>query len=157
MLTTFLELYFAGLAVVLGLLTVLWLISIPIRNVSIVDIFWGFGFVAIGSTYYVMTDVHSWRGTLVLLLTVLWGVRLSVHLGLRNLGKGEDYRYAEFRKRYGAHRYWWFSFFQVFLLQGVLLWMISSPLLAVQASNPECSVHRPGWPGIGAVDNRICL
>ena len=125
------ELYVAGLAVVMGLLALLWLVSIPIRNVSIVDVFWGFGFVVIGITYYALADGYSWRGMLVLLLSTLWGLRLSIHLGFRNLGKGEDYRYVEFRKRYGEHRYWWFSFFQVFLLQGVLLWLISSPLLAV--------------------------
>ena len=125
------ELYVTGLAVVMGLLTLLWLVSIPIRNVSIVDVFWGFGFVVMDITYYALADGHSWRGMLVLLLSTLWGLRLTIHLGFRNLGKGEDYRYVEFRKRYGEHRYWWFSFFQVFLLQGVLLWLISSPLLAV--------------------------
>ncbi|NNC69427.1 MAG: DUF1295 domain-containing protein, partial [Flavobacteriaceae bacterium] len=44
--------------------------------------------------------------------------------------KEEDYRYQQFRNDYGAQRYWWFSFFQVFLLQGFLLWLISAPLLA---------------------------
>lgn len=133
--TTIWEAYLAGFAVLLVLLTALWLISIPLRNVSIVDIFWGGGFVAANLTYWVKTEVHSTRGLLVLFLTAVWGLRLSLHLGIRNLGKGEDYRYAEFRKRYGEERYWWFSFFQVFLLQGVLLWLISSPLLAAQISD----------------------
>ena len=125
--------YLTGLAVVLSLLTALWLISIPIRNVSIVDVVWGAGFTTIGYTYHHLCDSHSWRGNLVLLLVFVWGLRLSIHLAVRNLGKGEDYRYQEFRQRYGPKRYWWFSLFQVFLLQGVLLWLISTPLLAVQA------------------------
>ena len=127
------DIYLGGLAVVLTLVTALWLLSIPLRNVSIVDIFWGMGFIAICLAYWLLADVHSTRGLLVLVLTSLWGLRLSMHLGLRNIGKGEDYRYAEFRKRYGEHRYWWFSFFQVFLLQGLLIWLISAPLLAAQA------------------------
>jgi len=117
---------------VLGLLTLLWLISIPLQNVSIVDAFWGCGFIASCAVYYAMTEVHSWRGHLVFALAAIWGLRLSIHLGIRNWGKGEDFRYAEFRRRYGAKNYWWFSFFQVFLLQGVLLWLISAPLLAAQ-------------------------
>jgi len=33
---------------------------------------------------------------------------------------------------YGENRYWWVSFFQTFLLQGVLMWLISAPLLGAQ-------------------------
>ena len=61
----------------------------------------------------------------------IWGLRLALHIGWRNHGKGEDYRYQQFRQDFGPERYWWFSFFQVFLLQGGLLWFISAPLLAV--------------------------
>jgi steroid 5-alpha reductase family enzyme len=38
----------------------------------------------------------------------------------------------EFRREYGENRYWWISFFQTFLLQGVLMWLISAPLLGAQ-------------------------
>ena len=61
----------------------------------------------------------------------IWGLRLALHIGWRNHGKGEDYRYQQFRQDFGPERYWWFSYFQVFLLQGGLLWFISAPLLAV--------------------------
>jgi steroid 5-alpha reductase family enzyme len=74
---------------------------------------------------------------MVLILLILWGIRLSAHIFKRNLGKEEDYRYQEFRKRYGEKRYWWFSFFQVFLLQGGLLWLISAPLLGVSLYSAE--------------------
>ena len=42
------EIYFAGLAAALGLMTLLWLVSLALRNSSIVDIFWGAGFVVLG-------------------------------------------------------------------------------------------------------------
>jgi steroid 5-alpha reductase family enzyme len=73
-------------------------------------------------------------------LVTLWGLRLASHIFFRNLGKPEDYRYQEFRKNYGEKRYWWFSFFQVFLLQGTLVWLISAPLLAINYFSPEKTI-----------------
>ena len=72
------------------------------------------------------------RKIILVVLVCLWGLRLSLYLAWRNWGKGEDFRYQQFRQKYGAHRYWWFSFFQVFLLQGILMWLISAPLLGAQ-------------------------
>ena len=112
------------------LMTLLWLVSIRLKNVSIVDPFWGFGFVLVSTYYYTASPVSASRPRLVLLLVAIWGLRLWLHLLIRNWNKGEDYRYVQFRKDYGESRYWWFSFFQVFLLQGFLMWIISAPLLA---------------------------
>ena len=67
----------------------------------------------------------------------VWGLRLASYLAWRNIGKGEDYRYQEFRQNYGSKRYWWISYFQTFLLQGALVLIISLPLLAVNVSNYE--------------------
>jgi len=114
------------------LMTTLWVISIFLKNVSIVDLFWGFGFVVTAFFYFIKTDGYETRKILLLVLVAIWGLRLSIYLAWRNIGKGEDFRYAQFRKNYGEHRYWWISFFQTFLLQGVLMWLISSPLLGAQ-------------------------
>jgi steroid 5-alpha reductase family enzyme len=54
----------------------------------------------------------------------LWGVRLSSHILRRNFGKPEDYRYANFRKAWGKS-YFLRSFIQLFMLQGVLMYLIS--------------------------------
>ncbi len=70
---------------------------------------------------------------LILLGTVVtvWGLRLSLYIFFRNKGKGEDFRYAAWRDEAGSS--WpWRSFFKVFLLQGVLMWIIAVPLIAVQ-------------------------
>ena len=66
-------------------------------------------------------------------LVTIWGLRLTIHIGFRNFGKPEDFRYAKWREENGA-RWWWYSFFPVFLLQGFLMWIISIPLLAAQTS-----------------------
>lgn len=135
----FFQIYFQGLAIICFLMTLLWLLSIYLKNVSIVDAFWGLGFVVLASYYFFATSIEEMhpRKLVVLLLVLIWGVRLSLHLLIRNWGKPEDFRYQKFRKDFGAHRYWWFSFFQVFLLQGILLWLISAPLLSIPYFSSE--------------------
>jgi steroid 5-alpha reductase family enzyme len=66
-------------------------------------------------------------------LTTLWGLRLALHILIRNWGHGEDRRYQAWRAQYGA-RFWWVSLFTVFGLQGVLLWAISLVLQVGQLS-----------------------
>src|SRR4030065_2559388 len=126
------EVYFSGLMIIVIAMTLLWLVSVFLKNASIVDPFWGLGFVIAGVFYFYITEGLEIRKLIVLTLLIIWGLRLSIYLGWRNLGKGEDFRYQQFRKDYGENRYWWISFFQVFLLQGVLLWLISAPLLGAQ-------------------------
>ncbi len=128
----FLTIDLIGLAVILAMMTLLWLISLQLKNSSIVDIFWGAGFVITGWLYFVLTpDGFLTRRLLITTLVTIWGLRLSIHVLRRNWGKAEDFRYQKWREENGA-AWWWKSFFQVFLLQGVLLWIISTPLLAAQ-------------------------
>jgi len=129
---SFLQIWLHALLLIIVLMTFLWIISIFIRNVSIVDIFWGLGFVIVSGVYFVHAPGNEGRKLLVLILTLIWGTRLSGYIAWRNHGRGEDFRYREFRKKYGENRYWWISYFQTFLLQGVLMWLISAPLLAAQ-------------------------
>lgn len=126
-----------GSIIILTLVTLLWIYSIYIKNVSIVDIFWGLGFVIVNAYYFLTVESFTDRQTLVLVLVSLWGIRLSGYLAWRNIGKPEDYRYQQFRKDYGPERYWWFSYFQVFLLQGGLILIVSLPLLAININQSD--------------------
>jgi steroid 5-alpha reductase family enzyme len=135
---TFLEVYLTGLAVIVGIMTLLWLLSLVLKNSSIVDPFWGIGFVIANWVYFSLTpDSFAGRKLLISILVTIWGLRLSLYLLWRNWGKGEDFRYQKFRQDAGK-KWWWYSFFQTFLLQGVLLWIISAPLLAANyAATPD--------------------
>jgi steroid 5-alpha reductase family enzyme len=117
------------------IITLLWVWSVRITNASIVDIFWGLGFVVVNTFYVFHLDKIEPRNLVLLILVAIWGLRLTMYLAFRNIGKGEDYRYQEFRKNYGEKRYWWFSYFQVFLLQGVLILIVSLPLFGVHNSD----------------------
>ena len=84
-----------GLAAVLTLFTLLWLASLAVRNSSIVDMWWGPGILLIGFAYAVTSNSQATRGSVVLALLTLWAVRLALHIGARNIGHGEDFRYAK--------------------------------------------------------------
>lgn len=144
----YIEIYFSGLLLVIAAMTLLWIVSLFAKNASIVDPFWGLGFVIAGVFYFYNSDGLQIRKLIVLTLLIIWGLRLSIYLGWRNLGKVEDFRYQQFRKDYGAHRYWWVSFFQVFLLQGVLLWLISAPLLSAQFYDGKIALNFFDYAGI---------
>ena len=128
-----LELFASSGLLLLGFMILLWLVSLLLKNAGIMDIFWGIGFVVLTWTAYTSAPGFLPRKILTCMMITLWGLRLAIHIGLRNWGKQEDFRYAGWRETHGA-RWWWFSFFQVFLLQGLLIWIISVPILAAQIS-----------------------
>lgn len=144
---SFFGIYVIALAVILGLMTLLWLVSLPLKNSSIVDIFWGTGFVISAWVYFALTpDGFLLRKLLISILVTIWGLRLSLYILWRNWGKGEDFRYRKWREEAGG-KWWWQSFLRVFLLQGILMWIISIPLLAAQfRSTPN---HLTGFDYVG--------
>ncbi|MBI1329342.1 MAG: DUF1295 domain-containing protein [Alphaproteobacteria bacterium] len=107
----------------------LWPLSLLLRDCSIIDIFWSFGFLIIALVAMQAAQADGARTLMVVGLVALWAFRLGVHIFLRWRKKGEDYRYAAMRAKHGA-RWWWWSFFQVFMLQALLLWTISLPVQA---------------------------
>ena len=128
----FIHINFQGFLLIMIMMTILWCFSVIIKNVSIVDLFWGLGFVLTSVFYFLKTEDSEPRKIILIIMVAVWGIRLSVYLAWRNIGKGEDFRYKQFRMNYGEKRYWWISFFQTFLLQGIFMWLISAPLLGAQ-------------------------
>jgi steroid 5-alpha reductase family enzyme len=123
----------------------LWLTSIRLRDMSIVDIFWGPGFGVVALVTYALSGGAGVpaRRELITVLTVLWAVRLGLYLWSRNHGKGEDPRYtAAYRNRYKSNLHLQ-TFLRVFLLQGILIWLISMP---VQIAQYWLRPLQLGWP-----------
>lgn len=124
------DVFWSNVALESGLMIVLWIVSVIRRDASIVDPWWSIGFVIIGANTAWQTGLTPGK-SLLLALVITWGVRLWLHLLVRSIGKPEDVRYQAFRQKYGPGRYWWVSFFQVFVLQGMLVVAISAPLQVI--------------------------
>jgi len=140
--------YLYGFALILILMTILWLYSLRLKNASIVDIFWGSGFVILAWFYVLIKPQSLHIPHLALLIPVtIWGSRLSLHIFKRNHGKPEDFRYQEMRSRGGSS--WTIrSLFSVFWLQGILLWVIALPLAALRQT---VNSHLPVLSIIGLI------
>jgi len=110
-----------------------WIISVLVKNASIVDIVWGFGFVAVAWVVRLTVDGHADRQNLLVAMATIWGLRLSGYLFWRNHGKGEDYRYKSMRKHWGP-RFWLISLGTVFAVQATIMFLVSLPVQLGQAS-----------------------
>jgi steroid 5-alpha reductase family enzyme len=136
----------AGL--VFALVTALWAVSVALRDTSIVDIFWGSGFVVVAGVGFALADGSYDRRLLLAALVTAWGLRLTLHLARRNLGKGEDYRYAAMRRRHGD-RWPLRSLAIVFWLQGILIWVVSLPVQVAMTDSTPAGLGVLDWVGTG--------
>lgn len=132
---SFLTLWLISGLLILALMTLLWFTSLARKDASIIDSFWGVGYIIVFWMVIVLTRGHlTPRLTLLGMLVTVWGLRLSAYIFSRNRGQGEDFRYAAWRVEAGSG-WWWRSFFKVFLLQGALMWIIAIPLIAAQTGD----------------------
>ncbi len=128
-------------AALVAMFSLLWLASLPLRNASIVDMWWGPGFVVAALSYASAHQVLDPRGMAVVAVVTLWAVRLAWHIGRRNVGHGEDPRYAAWRTQHGAS-WWWFSWVKVFFLQATVAWIVSWPIGAALNGVPAFPTAR---------------
>lgn len=120
---------FAVLAFMIGF----YILSLVRKDMSIVDIAWGLGFILVSWMSAYMMGA-TWPLYLLCCVVTIWGLRLAGHILLRKLKHpGEDWRYAKWRQDWGSN-VWWRSFVQVFLLQGIVMIVIALPIL-LYASN----------------------
>src|SRR4051794_35778567 len=114
-------------------------VALRVGKHAVVDVTWGLGFALIALTAYVVSRVNdtgdAGRGLLVTALTVVWGVRLAVHIALRSRGKGEDPRYASLMARAPGNPNL-FAFQRVYLTQGAVMWFVSLPV-QVAVAQPD--------------------
>ncbi len=132
-------LFAISLLLVLGYMSLWFMLAVIKKDNSIADIAWGLGFVLLAWFSFYFTDVATARQLVVSVCITVWAVRLSGYIFQRNTAKiGEDFRYAAWRKEWGKH-WLWRSYLQVFLLQGFFMLLIALPIL-LAANQPE-----PGW------------
>jgi steroid 5-alpha reductase family enzyme len=123
------------------------LLALVKKDNGIMDGAWGLGFILVTLGTLWMADGLDARRLLLGTLVLVWGLRLALHILVRNAGRaGEDFRYRNWRETWGR----WFyvrSYFQIYMLQGFFMFIVAAPILFVNA-------HRGGplglLDGIGA-------
>jgi steroid 5-alpha reductase family enzyme len=141
------QVWLTGLGTIMALMVATWVVSVVRRDASIVDRVWGLTFVVAAWTYAYFADPPTPRTWLVLALVTLWGLRLAGYITWRNWGEGEDKRYQAMRRK-RPDTFAVSSLVTVFLLQGVLAWVISLPLLAAATS---AAPDRLGWLDLAGI------
>ena len=124
-----------------GYMTAWFVAALARKDNSLADTAWGPGFALVALLGLGLSGDFAPRRLLATALVLLWAARLAVHVFARNRGRGEDFRYAAWREKWGK----WFvarSYLQVFLLQGLFLLVISGPVIAIDAT-PQKPL---GWP-----------
>ncbi len=114
-----------------------FILAIILRNNSIVDIFWGLGFIVVmmfNADFRLNDNIAI---NLFNFMILIWGLRLSIHIFIRNYKKEEDFRYKKWRETW---KYFYLrSFFQIYMLQGFIMWIVSIPITKTNHS-PETKI-----------------
>jgi len=119
------------LAVIAIYMTVWYLVARALSRFDVADIAWGPGFIiSVLTAAVAVSERLNPRAYLVMALVIVWGTRLPLHVYLRNRGKPEDARYRSWRQEWGKNAHIR-AFFQIFMLQGLLLLVISLPITSV--------------------------
>lgn len=130
------ELLFYSAAFIFLYMTCVFCLALLKKDNSLVDIAWGLGFIGVAILTIFLKEGWTTRQVIVSCLVSIWGLRLALHIALRKRGRGEDFRYAKWRQDWGR----WFvlrSYFQIFMLQGVFLFIIALPIILVNFSSRE--------------------
>jgi len=115
---------------------VAWIMSLRLKDVSIVDSFWPLLILTGTATYALLAQQPGPRTLVVLALVGLWAVRLAAHITWRHWGEPEDRRYQAIRARNQPY-FEYKSLVLVFALQAALAWVVSwSVLTAIVNPRP---------------------
>jgi len=126
-------LWFAALPVLLVAAAFTWLVSLPLRNVSVADSLWSLLLFAAAVVYALGSDPRCPRLSPVLWLLAFWAGRLAIRSAVRNAGRGESRRHAALRERHEPG-FALKSLYLVFGRQVLLAWVISLPLMGAFSS-----------------------
>jgi steroid 5-alpha reductase family enzyme len=130
------EIVILSAAIILVYMSALFFVAVKRNDNSIADIAWGPGFILVAVTTFLITNDFVLRKILVVSLVLIWGLRLAMRIYRRNHGRGEDPRYKKWREEWGSN-FLIRSYFQVFILQGLFMWLISLPVVYIMAVSTD--------------------
>ena len=148
-LTDILALLGLNLALIIAVMTGLWLVSLKVRDVSFIDAVWPMAMLFLALVTFPRTEGDPTRKWLLMWLVGIWALRLGWHLYRRWRAHGADGRYLNLLARMETNRGWGFgktALLVVFVPQAVLAWLTSMPVQLGQVAL-EPAVGWIGWAG----------
>lgn len=116
-----------SLVVVQLIMLLFWGAYLIRRNVSVIDIGWGLGFIGAVLTYFLLGDGYFGRKLLVLIIVSIWALRLVKYLCNRFIPDRDDPRYVTLLGRWPFAGHPIFQVFTLFAFQGLLVALLSLP------------------------------
>lgn len=144
------ELLALNAAILFAAVLVLWAISVAIKDVSFIDAFWGAGMAMLAiASWLNVREQPGELATLIMIMTAAWGFRLGIYLFLRWRREGEDRRYRKMlEKPREKGQFASYALTRVWLMQAVLLFMVSSPAqVGILASGAPAPISKLAWIG----------
>lgn len=126
--------YFQSALLIYLYMTSIFFVAQIKKNNSIVDVAWGIGFIIVTLFTFFYYSACAWQHITITFLIIIWGLRLSGYIGIRNWKKGEDPRYKAMRDKWKRHIFIK-SFFNIFMLQGTILLIIILPVVMINTTN----------------------
>lgn len=127
--------FLVSVLLVIAAKTFAWLLQLKTRNAGLVDAIWAFTLGGLAVFYALVGTAPDLTSLVLALMGGAWGLRLGVHLFIRNWGQPEDWRYARFRQKWGAradrNMFWFFQFQNIFTL------MLSASAYIAVAYRPD--------------------
>ncbi len=121
--------YFETLLVLFVFFFIIFIVGQILKDNSIVDIGWGSGFVLSAVYTFLRNPDSGLKGILITSAIIIWGTRLTYHIAKRNIGKPEDYRYVNMRKRWGTKFVLIKAFLNVYFLQLAIQYVVTQPVI----------------------------
>lgn len=114
-----------------------FLIATGLRNNSIMDIAYGPIYLVAAFVTSYLTNSFGLGTLLILTLLSFWSTRLSLRILHKNINQPEDFRYAAWREEWmkkGSLYFLLRSYFQIYILQGLVILLVSTPLIIIIAN-----------------------
>jgi steroid 5-alpha reductase family enzyme len=140
----------ANAALIAVVMLALWLVAVRIGDVSFIDAVWGagMGLLAVAS-WWQLADPGP-RAHLIAAMTLIWAVRLAIHLFLRWRQTGEDPRYARILSAHKARgAYARGALTLAFGPQAVLLFITCLPAQMGVLASGGAAFGALAWAGLG--------
>lgn len=122
------EILFFSFVALLVYMSGLFVVSLIIKNNGVADIGYGIAFMVVIAVTFIQTPTSNDYLLILIALPFIWGLRLASRIYQKNKGKPEDFRYKAWREEW-KNTFIWRSFLQIYLLQGLVVFIVASPVV----------------------------